>query len=177
MMEVSKPFRSYEPLPPQFKPADPTIILVADAAIGIILEEMPALWIEHVGSTAVAGLAGSGIIDLMLVCPADQINHVNQTLDRLGFQNSTFGEPLTAIAFQKAASFSFEGKTYQIHAYVMSEDSPRINEFRNFRDRLRLDAAFRSAYQDLKRSFFSRGGLGVAEYNRLKSEFIEKFLR
>ena len=72
-MEVHKPFRSYEPLPPQLKPADPFTILVADAVIGIILEELPALWIEHIGSTAVPGLAGSGIIDLMLVCSSDQI--------------------------------------------------------------------------------------------------------
>lgn len=175
-MEVHKPFRSYEPLPPQFKPADPFTILVADAVIGIILEELPDLWIEHIGSTAVPGLAGSGIIDLMLVCSSDQIKNVAKTLEQLGFEDALSNHPLSSSSLIKAARFTLEGKTHPIHVYILSEDSPKINNLRNFRDRLRLDAAFRAAYQDLKRSFFSRGGLGIAEYNRLKSEFIQKAL-
>jgi GrpB-like predicted nucleotidyltransferase (UPF0157 family) len=175
-MDVHKPFRSYEPLPPQLKPADPFTILVADAAIGIILEELPALWIEHIGSTAVPGLAGSGIIDLMLVCSADQIQNVVKTLERLGIEDTLSNHPLSSSSLIKAARLTLEGKTYPIHLFILSQGSPTINDLRNFRDRLRLDAAFRAAYQDLKRSFFSKGGLGIAEYSQLKSEFIQKAL-
>ncbi|WP_448335027.1 GrpB family protein [Bellilinea sp.] len=175
-MDVHKPFRNYEPLPPQLKPADPFSILVADAVIGIILEELPALWIEHIGSTAVPGLAGSGIIDLMLVCSSGQIQNVVKTLERLGFEDTLSNDPLSSTFLIKVACFTLEGKTYPIHVYILSEGSPKINDLRNFRDRLRLDAAFRAAYQDLKRSFLSKGGLGIAEYARLKSEFIQKAL-
>lgn len=175
-MDVYKPFRSYEPIPPQLKPADPFTILVADAAIGIILEELPALWIEHIGSTAVPNLAGSGIIDLMLVCSAEQIQNVVKTLERLGIEDTLSNHPLSSSSLIKTARLTLEGNTYPIHLFILSQGSPTINDLRNFRDRLRLDAAFRAAYQDLKRSFFSKGGLGIAEYSQLKSEFIQKAL-
>ncbi len=175
-MQDLKPFRRYEPLPPQLKPADPAAILVADAAIGIILEELPDVWMEHIGSTAVPGLAGSGIIDLMLVCSSDQIDPVIKTLDRLGFQEPHTNDPLSSIPGIKVASFFYESKPYLIHLYILSDDSPRVNQFRNFRDRLRLDPAFRSAYQDLKRSFFAKSVISNAEYTRVKSEFIQRVL-
>ncbi|GIV65009.1 MAG: hypothetical protein KatS3mg046_269 [Bellilinea sp.] len=175
-MQVSKPFQSYEPPPPQLKPADPVTILVADAAIGIILEELTEVWIEHIGSTAVPGLAGSGIIDLMLISSPDQIEPVQKALDRLGFQQPHPNDPLSSTPLVRVASMPYEGKSYLIHLYIVDKDSPRVNQFRTFRDRLRLDPAFRSAYQDLKRSFFARGSLSPSEYTRVKSEFIQRAL-
>ncbi len=176
MMEVNKPFRNYEPLPPQLKPADPIAILVADAVIGILLEALPDMWIEHIGSTAVPGLAGSGIIDLMLVCSPEQSDTVTIALDSLGFQHPPPNDPLSSIPMVRVASFLYEGKSFLIHLFILDRHSPTVNQIRNFRDRLRLDPAFCSAYQDLKRSFFSKGNLSTAEYTRVKSEFFQKSL-
>jgi len=175
-MQKPHPFEIYEPLPPQLKPADPLLILVADAVIGILIEKFPHSKIEHFGSTAVPDLAGSGIIDLMMVCPSGQLSTVSAVLEEMGFQNPRPNDLPDANYPLKVALFTFEGKTFPIHLHILDENSPRVDEFRTFRDRLRLDAGFRAAYQDLKRSFFAKRNVSSAEYARLKSEFIQKSL-
>ena len=36
---------------------------------GLVARHLPSVWAEHVGSTAVPGCGGRGIIDLLIACP------------------------------------------------------------------------------------------------------------
>ncbi len=112
----------------------------------------------------------------MLVCPPHHIDSAKKALDRLGFHEPHVNNLFSSASLVKVASFAHESKNYLIHLYIVRDDSPWVNHFRNFRDRLRLDPAFRSAYQDLKRSFFAKGFVSIAEYARVKSEFIQRVL-
>ena len=52
---------------------DPRALDVAATVIGLVREQRPDLSIEHIGSTAVPGLPGKGIVDLAIATTPDDI--------------------------------------------------------------------------------------------------------
>jgi GrpB-like predicted nucleotidyltransferase (UPF0157 family) len=76
------PIGHYRRLPVQVHQADPHVPEVARRLIALIATRWPATPAEHVGSTAVPGLAGEGTIDLVLATP----RAITKTLLELGFQ-------------------------------------------------------------------------------------------
>ena len=80
------PIGHYRRLPVQVHPADPHAPEVARRLIALIASRWPATPAEHIGSTAVPGLAGKNIIDLLLAAPPAHIPAITQALGELGFQ-------------------------------------------------------------------------------------------
>ena len=60
-----RPIGPYERRPVSVAPWDPNVVVVADRVIAIIGARRPELHVEHIGSTAVPGLPGKGIVDLV----------------------------------------------------------------------------------------------------------------
>lgn len=174
MFNQPKRIGEYQHRKPEFKPYDPAAVLAADEIIGLILERLPYLSIEHIGSTAVPGMPGKGSIDLMLVYPSGQLDSACALLEELGFQELYQDAPFLENCPMRFGSHQYDNRLYQIHVYVLSESAPEVHLLRAFRDRLRLDINFRAAYLDYKRSILSRGVIDSREYARLKGEFIRK---
>ena len=65
MTQSAKPIGPYERLPASVLPWDPRTVTVADAVTTLVAERRPDLAVEHIGSTAVPGLPGKGIVDLV----------------------------------------------------------------------------------------------------------------
>jgi GrpB-like predicted nucleotidyltransferase (UPF0157 family) len=63
--------------------------LLADA----IRDASPRLDVDHIGSTAVPGCAGKGVIDLMVLYPPGHLPHAKQAVDQLGFQRQSTRDP------------------------------------------------------------------------------------
>jgi len=80
------PIGHYRRVPVQVHQADPDAPEVARRLIALIATRWPATPAEHVGSSAVPGLAGKGIIDLLLAAEPAQIPAITQALLELGFQ-------------------------------------------------------------------------------------------
>src|SRR4029453_16898937 len=80
------PIGRYRRVPVQVHQADPDAPEVARRLIALIATRWPATPAEHVGSTAVPGLAGKGIIDLLLAAQPAQIPAITKALLELGFQ-------------------------------------------------------------------------------------------
>src|SRR4029450_4511606 len=80
------PIGRYRRVPVQIHQADPDAPKVARRLIALIATRWPATPAEHIGSTAVPGLAGKGIIDLLLTAPPAHIPAITQALLELGFQ-------------------------------------------------------------------------------------------
>jgi polyisoprenoid-binding protein YceI len=71
------PIGRYRRVPVQVHQADPDAPEVARRLIALIATRWPATPAEHVGSSAVPGLAGKGIIDLLLAAhPAHALGHL-----------------------------------------------------------------------------------------------------
>ncbi|MEM7573950.1 MAG: GrpB family protein [Bacteroidota bacterium] len=143
----------------------------------------PTLQIEHIGSTAVPGLAAKPIIDLDLIFQTEeQFNLTKSALQALGYYHN--GDQ--GIAGREVFKRNKHGAPHPIldriahHLYVCQADNLELKRHLSFRDALIQRPELRQAYQQLK--------LGIAEaaeqdrktYARLKEEqaraFIENIL-
>jgi GrpB-like predicted nucleotidyltransferase (UPF0157 family) len=141
--------------------------------IGLITSGLPSLRVEHVGSTSVAGCAGKGIIDLMVVYGPRGLEPAKRALDDLGFQHQSGGDPFPEDRPMRVGGLEFDGTQFRIHAHVIAHDSPEIQEMIGFRDRLRGDPGLVERYVSRKRAIISEGTSDPLDYARSKGTFVE----
>ena len=129
-----------------------------------------ALRIEHVGSTAVPGLAAKPVIDILLVVaePADEDAYV-PPLERAGYR-LVIREP------DWHEHRVLTGTEPRVNLHVHPPGSPEIARHLSFRDRLRADPADRELYERTKRQLASREWTYMQQYADAKSEVVEAIL-
>jgi GrpB-like predicted nucleotidyltransferase (UPF0157 family) len=155
---------------------DPRARLVAERVAELICNLQPELTVEHIGSTAVPGLAGKGIVDLMVLYPAGHLESAKAALDRLGFQRQSPRDPFPESRPMRLGALSFDGKTFRLHAHVIAADHAEAAELRRFRNRLRRDANLRAAYVARKRAILESGITDSIDYSYAKGEFVQAAL-
>jgi GrpB-like predicted nucleotidyltransferase (UPF0157 family) len=139
------PISRYLRVPVQVHQADPYASEVARQLIALIATRWPGAPAEHVGSTAVPGLAGKGTIDLLLAADPVEIPAITRTLLELGFQ------PQIPAAFPATrpmlwGAFRHGPTDYRVHVHVVPASSPEVAAMRGFRDALRADPLLRRQY-------------------------------
>ncbi len=126
-----------------------------------------ALRIEHVGSTAVPGLAAKPIVDV-LVAVADP-------------EDDSFAAPLEAAGYElrvrERGHRMFRTPARDVHVHLWAAGDPEVERTLRFRDRLRSDAADRAAYERLKRELAGREWGDMNEYAEAKDPLIKEILR
>jgi GrpB-like predicted nucleotidyltransferase (UPF0157 family) len=108
----------YHRVPVQVHQADPDAPKVARRLIALIATRWPATPAEHVGSTAVPGLAGKNTIDLLLAAQPAHIPAITKALLELGFQ------PQVPAAFPPSrpmlwGAFRHGPTEYPVHVHVI----------------------------------------------------------
>lgn len=149
---------------------------VAGRVAELIKAELPSLVVEHVGSTAVAGCAGKGIIDLMLLYPRGQLESAKESLDSVGFEAQPHREPFGKDRPMKVGAITFNNKVFQIHVHVIEEGNGEAATMIKFRDRLREDYSLMKEYMRCKREILEGGVTDSLEYCKAKQRFIEDVL-
>ena len=133
----------------------------AGAAVGDL-----AVAIEHIGSTAVPGLAAKPVIDLVIVVEADDLQCAIERLSAVGYVHrgnlgvegrEAFGVP--------------EGERHH-HLYVSPTDSEELRAQLAFRDRLRENRALATEYEALKRELATRFRDDRMGYTDAKTDFV-----
>jgi GrpB-like predicted nucleotidyltransferase (UPF0157 family) len=124
------------------------------------------LAVEHIGSTAVPGLAAKPIVDLM-ACLAP--------LAEIGYTDVTPQPPEEKDWFYCLGNHPAPGHGYHVH--LMLHRSACWDRHLLFRDYLRRRADVASAYERLKRELAVRFGDDRPAYTEAKDGFIEKALR
>jgi GrpB-like predicted nucleotidyltransferase (UPF0157 family) len=165
------PIGPYHRVPVQVHQADPDIPEAARRLIALIATDWPATPAEHVGSTAVPGLAGKGTIDLLLAAEPAHIPAITQTLLELGFQ------PQAPAAFPATRPMLWgtihHGATqYPVHVHVVPADDPEVAAMRGFRDALRADPVLRRRYAALKRAIVAGGPADPVAFTKAKHDWI-----
>jgi len=150
---------------------------VAAHLASAIVEVNPWLKVEHIGSTAVPGCWGKGIIDLLVTYETGCLRAAKDTLDRLGFQRQSGPDSFPESRPMRVGSIEFFGRIYRVHAHVIEAGSPEARDLVRFRDLLRDDAELRRAYEAEKRAILARGIARSSEYSKAKGEFIRRALR
>jgi GrpB-like predicted nucleotidyltransferase (UPF0157 family) len=129
-----------------------------------------ALQLEHVGSTAVTGLAAKPILDLSLVVAAspDEARYVPD-LERLGYVLRT-REP----DWYEHRLLKHERPSVNLH--VFSQGSPEHERMVRFRDWLRTHEEDRALYERTKRALARREWVYIQDYADAKSAVIAAIL-
>jgi tRNA threonylcarbamoyladenosine biosynthesis protein TsaE len=109
--------------------------------------------IEHVGSTAVTGLAGKPTIDIAvgvdsIDLPVELIEHMRAA----GFRYEVDEQRPWEKRFVRGAEVPRE-----VIVHVVEWQGTKWSEFLRFRDALRADAGLAAEYEQLKRSLLGRG--------------------
>jgi GrpB-like predicted nucleotidyltransferase (UPF0157 family) len=157
--------------PVEVHQADPQAPEVARRLIALIATRWPGAPAEHVGSTAVPGLAGKGTIDLLLAADPVDIPAITKTLLELGFQHQVpaafpASRPMLWGAFRHGAT------DYRVHVHVVPASSPEVAAMRGFRDALRADPRLRRRYAALKRRIVAGGPVDPVAFTKAKHDWI-----
>jgi 5-(carboxyamino)imidazole ribonucleotide synthase len=168
---TSKPIGPYERLSAEVHEWDPRTVEVAARVGELVRAQRPDLTVEHIGSTAVPGLPGKGIVDLSIETTPDDIPKVVELLYGLGFGPQPGPDPWPATRPMPVGSLELDGTRYRIHLHVqpVGGDYPRDIAFR---DALRTDTKLRSEYEALKRSITNAGPVEGLRYTHSKTRWI-----
>jgi GrpB-like predicted nucleotidyltransferase (UPF0157 family) len=165
------PIGPYRRAPVQVHQPDPRAPEVARRLIELIATRWPRTPAEHVGSSAVAGLAGKNIIDLLLPAEPADLPAITQALLELGFQ------PQLPAVFPASrpmlwGAFRHGPTNYRVHVHVVPASSPEVTAMRGFRDALRADPILRRRYAALKRAIVAGGPVDPVVFSNAKHDWI-----
>ena len=126
--------------------------------------------IEHVGSTAVPGLAAKPIVDVLLVVndSADEGSYV-PALEAAGY----------VLRVREPEFFEhrmLRTPARDVHLHVFSPDAPEVRRLVLLRDWLRRNAADRELYAETKRRLAARRWPTMQHYAEAKTEVIETLI-
>jgi GrpB-like predicted nucleotidyltransferase (UPF0157 family) len=160
----------------------PVIIVDYDPRWPVVFEELRApvvaalgdlvAVVEHVGSTAVPGLAAKPIIDMDVVVPS--VADIPEAIGRLAFLGYVHRGDLGIPG--REAFTSPPGKPAH-HLYICALGSEELRRHRSFRDYLLTHPDDARAYAELKRAAAVRFGENRVAYTQSKSRFVEAVLQ
>lgn len=133
------------------------------------------MFIDHVGSTAITGLEGKPIIDL-LVTPVDwqDADRIVAALTAIGYasENAELGLPRQFLV--KAGA---NGAATSFHVHIAPRDSEWGRNMLVFRDQLAADRLLAQRYAILKRHLAIDYPRDLDAYTEGKSDFVAEVLR
>jgi len=126
-----------------------------------------ARMIEHVGSTAVPGLAAKPIVDILVAVenPDDDAALV-PPLQRAGYE----------LRVREPGHRMFRTPTRDVHVHVWRDGDEEARRQLLFRDQLRRSGEHRRAYERLKRELATRQWRDMNDYADAKSGLIVEIL-
>ena len=167
---VGEPPKTYQPVViAEYDPAWPRVFEREAARIRGALGER-ALRIDHVGSTAVPGLAAKPIIDINLVVAdtTDEAAYVPQ-LEAAGF----------VLRIREPEWFEhrmFRDDEPRVNLHVYSVGCEEVERMARFRDHLCASAADRELYEHTKRELAAKEWKYVQNYADAKSAVVQEIL-
>jgi GrpB-like predicted nucleotidyltransferase (UPF0157 family) len=173
---LAKPILEYEVQRPKYVEYDPAVIYVAGRVSALIEAAAPWVKVEHIGSTAVPGCAGKGIVDLVALYRVGRLAATRKAIDALGFQPQRVGHTFPEDRPMRVGAIEHDGRVYRLHVHIVAEDREEVVQLRHFRDALREDSALRDDYEAKKRAILQAGQSEPVGYTQAKGEFISAVL-
>lgn len=126
-----------------------------------------ALTVEHIGSTAVPGLAAKPVVDV-LVTVAD--------LDDEGAYAGALEAAGLVLRVREPGHRMFRTPARDVHVHVYEPGAPAVDAYLTLRDHLRRSPADRELYAATKRALAARAWEDTNDYADAKSEVIAGIL-
>jgi GrpB-like predicted nucleotidyltransferase (UPF0157 family) len=145
---------------------------VARQVAELIAARHPGAVAEHIGSSAVPGLAGKGTVDLLIPTPPEEIPALTDDLLALGFQRQTVATAFPPTRPMLQGVIRHGDTSFRVHVHVVPADSPEVAALRGFRDALLADPALRAEYEQLKRAIVGAGTVDSVAFSKAKHAWI-----
>ena len=153
-----------------YDPAWPHTFAALRDRLAPVLGEL-AVGIEHIGSTAVPGLAAKPIVDIDVVIRyAEDFEEIAQRLAALGYRH------LGDLGIVGREAFRSPPHLPRHHLYVCASGAAPLRAHLALRDALRADPELATAYEGLKRELAERYRDDRDSYTEGKSTFITAVL-
>jgi 5-(carboxyamino)imidazole ribonucleotide synthase len=137
----------------------------------LVRERRPDLTVEHIGSTAVPGLPGKGIVDLSIEAEPDDIPGIVELLYDLGFAPQPGPDPWPPTRPMPVGSCDLDGERFRIHLHVQPKGGMFPRDIA-FRDALRNDPELKRQYTELKRGITKGKAIDGFRYTHSKTTWI-----
>ncbi|WP_433750562.1 GrpB family protein [Falsibacillus pallidus] len=128
--------------------------------------------IEHIGSTAITGMAAKPILDILV--GVDDLQNSDETifksLKKIGFLRLRVERP-GEVVFAKFTDNTYQEKTHYIHLVEYKKEL--WNNLTFFRDYLNTNETARKQYLDIKLNYVKTSCTGINEYTDYKEEFVK----
>ena len=178
---MSDPAPAWAYAKPEVRAHNPRLIELASIERGrlvVVLTPWLVDGVEHVGSTAVPGLAAKPVIDLMAsVRDPDAV--VDQAGEALGAEGWWYVPPELDSGGSWRRFFvkpDPSGQHRYAHLHVIAAGHPRWADQIAFRDALRRDDNLAGRYADLKRRLAAEHASDREAYTEGKGEFVRDAL-
>lgn len=130
---------------------------------------VPAIAIEHVGSTSVPGLAAKPVIDIDIVVAEADVAAAGGVLVSLGFR------PLGELGIPQRWAFKEPARLRGTNTYVIVTGSLSLRNHLAVRDTLRLDAGLRAEYGTVKKHAAALAA-NIDDYGQRKTAMVKRIL-
>jgi len=127
--------------------------------------------IEHVGSTAIPGLGGKGILDVAI--GTKNIQDCKSKLIKAGYKFKEIGGTKDRLFFKKDYGFPFFKR--RVHLQLTKMNSKIWEQHIIFRNLLRKNPKLAKRYADIKEEGVKRAKGDGKIYRSHKEAFIEKY--
>jgi GrpB-like predicted nucleotidyltransferase (UPF0157 family) len=166
------PILPYCRVPIMVRESDAAAPAVARQVAELIAAKRPGAVAEHVGSSAVPGLAGKGTVDLLLPTPPEDIPAVTDDLLELGFQRQQVATAFPPTRPMLQGIIRHGDTSFRLHVHVVPASSPEVKALRGFRDALLADPDLRTEYEQLKRTIVGGGTVDSVAFSKAKHAWI-----
>lgn len=133
--------------------------------------------VEHVGSTAVVGLGGKGIVDILIITKQEYMQKIIKLFESVGYRFNpepgfgTFPERLFI-----SGSYKYKERELHVHFHITFLGSNEHRDKLLFRNYLRRHSDEAKRYYELKKRWSIEAGSDRPKYTELKTSYINEVL-
>ena len=125
--------------------------------------------IHHVGSTAIPGMPGKGVIDILIgVGNWKEGSEIVRSLRRVGFVRGEANRGRVFLSLRKGMK--------DTHVHIVRKGTKQCGDFLKFRDYLRTHSKDRKKYLELKKTIYPLWRVKTEKYVVMKDRYVKSLL-
>ena len=131
--------------------------------------------IEHIGSTAVAGLGGKGILDIMIGVVRLKMETAKKRLEKAGYEFREKASYPERLFFR--IDYFYKNKKRRVHLHLVKFNSQEWKKIIGFRDYLLGHPEAVQQYIQVKKEAVKKALGDGKKYRKYKEKFIKNILK
>ena len=131
--------------------------------------------IEHIGSTAVPGLGGKGILDIIIGIIGHNLDDAKKKLIKAGYEFRAIASVPERLFFRR--DYNYKKENRRVHIHLIKFKSNDWNKMIKFRDYLIKHPESVEQYMNIKKQAVKKASGDGEKYRKYKEKFIKNILK